>query len=128
MKSSGALEGKSDTSLRSSGEKKSLRLVSQKRADPDHAEESTNGPELARSHAQKLKLKIKPVHAITLARNMASDELYVNFEKVPRMCRYLGPNRNGEVRITVYCHELKNWLEVAVKPDYKVDTNLERLK
>lgn len=65
---------------------------------------------------------------ITLAGKMRGDELYVNVKPLTmgspyKMFRYLGKEKDGEVKVTMYADTLKEWLTILVKPTWEFTTD-----
>ena len=74
----------------------------------------------------------KNKYPITLAKDMKSDELYVNIKGMHigephKMVRLLEKRDNGKVHITFYAENLREWLTVDVYDNWELTTDLSLL-
>lgn len=123
-KTAPASTGKSSIT-KSSGKLKLQKTPAAPKTNPVSSESSSKSkPKLS------LKLQPKPgVEVVTLAKDAKYDELYVNFESTPRMMRLLDktPRANGEIKFLFWGEYHRDWLEVWLKPDYRLGTDVARL-
>jgi hypothetical protein len=65
-----------------------------------------------------------PPKGTVFARDMVSDEVYLNYERVRRLTRLVEKRKDGKVVIAFYAGELRQWLTVDVDGGYPLSKDL----